>query len=110
MLQHVAGDAHPMLTFVILLQTELCRSWSESGSCRYGSKCQVGNLTARISCFVLNSAKVPYASTSSSRNDTCCVEPSPLSPAFLSPHLLNSLRMAPRSCGTSRGTQSTRQR
>lgn len=22
------------------LQTELCRSWKESGSCRYGSKCQ----------------------------------------------------------------------
>ncbi|EIE20804.1 hypothetical protein COCSUDRAFT_9841, partial [Coccomyxa subellipsoidea C-169] len=21
-------------------QTELCRSWKESGSCRYGSKCQ----------------------------------------------------------------------
>lgn len=23
-------------------QTELCRSWEETGSCRYGAKCQVG--------------------------------------------------------------------
>lgn len=26
--------------FLCPLQTELCRSWEETGTCRYGSKCQ----------------------------------------------------------------------
>ena len=29
-----------MLSLLITLQTELCRSWEEFGSCRYGIKCQ----------------------------------------------------------------------
>jgi len=36
----VRVSASPQLSVHSLYKTELCRSWEETGSCRYGSKCQ----------------------------------------------------------------------
>ena len=34
------GQKAPELKVLCLLQTELCRTWSATGQCRYGGKCQ----------------------------------------------------------------------
>jgi len=35
-----------------LYKTELCRSWEETGSCRYGAKCQVRSPSPFLCFFI----------------------------------------------------------
>lgn len=41
-----------------LYKTELCRSWEETGTCRYGVKCQVCSLVINPFCFLF----LPFSS------------------------------------------------
>lgn len=49
-------SAEPNGRRIDLYKTELCRSWEEKGSCRYGSRCQFGRCSSELSLAMSQSS------------------------------------------------------
>lgn len=91
-----------------LWQTELCRSWEETGSCRYGAKCQVCCPPAKVMTGACACHWPGWLHTSSSIRLPAysCLPAS----CTIAAHIACSLLMAARSCAPCCAIPSTRPR